>query len=94
MTFESGKCTQVMSGLLAQTSVKVTITDCHGNELQRWVDDGIGLVLLIVCVGICCCVGCVCMCMKQFQRRPAAGVVTATYSEAPLMAEPLQSAVA
>jgi hypothetical protein len=64
MTFTSGRCTQVMSGLggLVSVSWRITITDCAGDELANLMGAGIFALILMICCPILLLCGCVYMC--------------------------------
>lgn len=85
MTFQSGVCTQVLSGL-AEASWKVTITDCAGDELSQILAGGIVGIIIFIIVPICCVCACIVMCVKQCQKNPAPAAGEGIYTSQPTVA--------
>lgn len=71
MTFQSGACTKVISGLVAEVSWRITITDCAGDELSNILAALGGAVVLVILVVCCCVCGGIFFCIKQSQKNNA-----------------------
>ena len=82
MTFQSGKCTQVLSGLV-EMSWKVTITDCAGDELSQILAGGFVAIFFFIILPICCLCACIVMCVKRSQQTPAPAAGEGIYTSAP-----------
>ena len=80
MTFQSGVCTRVIDGLVAQASWKVTITDCAGDEISK-ILAALGGGFIFIIVVVCCCIGgCIYMCVQSSKKKNAAAMGPGIYA--------------